>query len=164
MMSSADSGRTHRALGCRRQPGRLVDRPLGVELGGLEGATDQYAINLATSVFKDSNDFKVWVPNNFDNKFTGVMTLRTALAMSRNVASVRLIEHVGPPKVVELAHKAGIQSRLSPVLSLGLGSSVVSPLEMANAFMTFANGGIHVKQYAVNRVEDSHGKIGRAHV
>ncbi|TBR25274.1 hypothetical protein EPO15_02510, partial [bacterium] len=147
----------------------VEDMPLAYYYDGrdwrlLEGATDQYAINLATSVFKDSTDFKVWVPNNFDNKFTGVMTLRTALAMSRNVASVRLIEHVGPPKVVELAHKAGIQSRLSPVLSLGLGSSVVSPLEMANAFMTFANGGIHVKSFSVSHVEDSHGKILNRHV
>lgn len=147
----------------------VEDTPLAYYYDGrdwrlLEGATDQYAINLATSVFKDSTDFKVWVPNNFDNKFTGVMTLRTALAMSRNVASVRLIEHVGPPKVVELAHKVGIQSRLAPVLSLGLGSSVVSPLEMANAFMTFANGGIHVKQFSVSHVEDSHGKILNRHI
>lgn len=147
----------------------VEDTPLAYYYDGrdwrlLEGATDQYAINLATSVFKDSTDFKVWVPNNFDNKFNGVMTLRSALAMSRNVASVRLIEHVGPPKVVEMAHKAGIQSRLAPVLSLGLGSSVVSPLEMANAFMTFANAGIHVKSFSVSHVEDSHGKILNRHV
>ncbi|MBI2362790.1 MAG: transglycosylase domain-containing protein, partial [Elusimicrobia bacterium] len=118
----------------------VEDMPLAYYYDGrdwrlLEGATDQYAINLATSVFSENADFKVWVPNNFDNNFKGVMTLRTALALSRNVASVRLIEHVGPPKVVELAHKAGIQSRLSPVLSLGLGPAVVSPLEMANAFI-----------------------------
>ena len=147
----------------------VEDMPLAYYYDGrdwrlLEGATDQYAITLATSVFQTNSDFKVWVPNNFDNKFTGVMTLRTALALSRNVTSVRLIEHVGPPKVVELAHKAGILSHLSPVLSLGLGSSVVSPLEMANAFMTFANGGIHVKQFSVSRVEDSHGKILDRHV
>lgn len=141
----------------------VEDMPLAYYYDGrdwrlLEGATEQYAINLTTSVFSGS-DFKVWVPNNFDNNFKGVMTLRTALALSRNVVSVRLIEHVGPPKVVELAHKAGIRSHLSAVLSLGLGSSVVSPLEMANAFMSFANGGIHVKSNAVSRVEDSHGKI-----
>ena len=147
----------------------VEDMPLAYYYDGrdwrlLEGATDQYAINLATSVFSENADFKVWVPNNFDNNFKGVMTLRTALAMSRNVASVRLIEHVGPPKVVELAHRAGIQSRLPAVLSLGLGSAVVSPLEMANAFMTFANGGIHVKSFGVTRVEDSHGKLLDRHV
>lgn len=147
----------------------VEDMPLAYYYDGrdwrlLEGATDQYAINLATSVFSENADFKVWVPNNFDNNFKGVMTLRTALAMSRNVASVRLIEHVGPPKVVELAHRAGIQSHLPAVLSLGLGSAVVSPLEMANAFMTFANGGIHVKSFGVTRVEDSHGKLLDRHV
>ncbi|MBI3300393.1 MAG: PBP1A family penicillin-binding protein [Elusimicrobia bacterium] len=158
------------ALNSGMTAGTLVeDMPLAYYYDGrdwrlLDGTTDQYAINLATSVFANSSDFKVWVPNNFDNSFKGVITLRTALALSRNVASVRLIEHVGPPKVVELAHRAGISSRLAPVLSLGLGSSVVSPLEMANAFMTFANGGIHVKSHAVTRVEDSHGKLLDRHI
>ncbi|MFC1679304.1 penicillin-binding protein 1A [Elusimicrobiota bacterium] len=147
----------------------VEDSPLAYYYDGrdwrlLEGATDQYAINLATSVFADSEDFKVWVPNNFDNKFLGVVTLRRALALSRNVASIRIVQHIGPPGVVELAHKVGIRSRLAPVLSLGLGASVVSSLELANAFQTFANGGIHVRPYSVLRVEDSRGRLRQRHV
>ena len=130
----------------------------------LEGATDQYAIELATTPFAASPDFKVWVPNNFDGKFLGVITLRKALALSRNIASVRLIEHVGPPKVVELAHQAGIHADLAPVLALGLGSSVVAPLEMASAFSSFANGGIHVEPFDVLRVEDSTGRVIERHI
>jgi len=145
------------------------DSPLAYYYDGrdwrlLEGATDQYEINLATSVFAGSNDFRVWVPQNYDGKFKGVITLRKALALSRNVSSVRLIEHIGPPRVVELAHKVGIRSRLAPVLSLGLGSSAVSPLELANAFETFANGGIHVNPYSVLRIEDARGKVRYRHV
>jgi penicillin-binding protein 1A len=145
------------------------DTPLAYYYDGrdwrlLEGATDQYAINLATSVFAGSTDFRVWVPQNYDGKFKGVITLRKALALSRNVSSVRLIEHIGPPRVVELAHKVGIRSRLAPVLSLGLGSSAVSALELGNAFQTFANGGIHVRPYSVVRIEDKRGKVRHRHV
>ncbi len=179
----------NRAVQARRQPGStfkpfvwaaalqsgytaaslIDDSPLAYYYDGrdwrlLEGATDQYSINLATQPFAQSEDFKIWVPNNFDGKFFGTITLRTALAHSRNIASVRLIEKIGPPVVVELAHKAGIHSDLDPVLSLGLGSSVVSPLEMADAFGTFANGGINVTPYTVERVEDSSGKQLESHV
>ncbi|MBI4425066.1 MAG: PBP1A family penicillin-binding protein [Elusimicrobia bacterium] len=142
----------------------VEDAPLAYYYDGrdwrlLEGATDQYAITLATAAFANSPDFKVWVPNNFDSKFLGVITLRKALALSRNTASVRLIEHVGPPKVVELARQAGIRSELDAVLSLGLGTSVVSPLEMAGSFASFANGGIHAEPFDVVRVEDSSGRV-----
>jgi len=145
------------------------DSPLAFYYDGkdwrlLEGATDQYAITLATAPFAQSPDFKVWVPNDFDGKFLGVITLRRALALSRNVASIHLIEQVGPPQVVALAHRAGIRSHLDPVLSLGLGSSVVSPLELANAFGTFANGGIHVEPFEVVRVENSEGQILEQHI
>ncbi len=147
----------------------VEDSPLAYYSDGrdwrlLEGTTDQYAINIATSVFAGSSDFRVWVPQNYDGKFKGVITLRKALALSRNVSSVRLIEHIGPPRVVELAHKVGIRSRLAPVLSLGLGSSVVSALELGNSFQTFANGGIHVEPYSVVRVEDATGKVRHRHV
>jgi len=147
----------------------VEDLPLAYYYDGrdwrlLEGATDQYAINLATAPFAQSEDFKVWVPNDFDGKFLGIITLRKALALSRNVTSIRLIEHVGPPQVVALAHRAGIMSKLDPVLSLGLGASVVSPLELANAFGTYANSGIHVEPFDVIRVEDASGRVLEQHV
>ena len=142
----------------------VEDSPLAYYSDGrdwrlLEGATDQQTILMATAPFAGQTDFKVWVPNNFDSKFMGVITLRKALALSRNIASIRLIEHVGPPRVVELASKAGITSSLDPVLALGLGSSVVTPLELATAYSTLANGGIRVEPFSVHRVEDPQGKV-----
>ncbi|MFA6316372.1 MAG: PBP1A family penicillin-binding protein [Elusimicrobiota bacterium] len=141
----------------------IEDNPLAFYFDGrdwrlLEGATDQYSIDLATAPFAESPDFKIWVPNNFDGKFMGVITLRKGLALSRNIASINLINQIGPPLVVDIAHRAGIRSELEPVPSLGLGSSVVSPLEMTSAFGTFANSGIHVQPYTVERVEDNQGK------
>lgn len=159
--AALDSGMTGASL--------VEDNPLAYYYDGrdwrlLEGATSTYAINLATAPFAQSPDFDVWVPNNFDGKFMGVVSLRKALALSRNMASVRLIEHIGPPQVVALAKKAGIKAHLEPVLALGLGSSVVSPLEMTNAFATFANGGIFVESFDVLRVEDATGRVLERHV
>ncbi|MBI3550349.1 MAG: transglycosylase domain-containing protein [Elusimicrobia bacterium] len=189
MIGGRGDSKYNRATQARRQPGStfkpfvwaaalqsgmtagtlVEDQPIAYYSDGrdwrlLEGATDQYAITLATSPFAQSTDFKVWVPNNFDGKFLGVVTLRKALQQSRNVVSVRLIERVGPPQVVALAHKAGIKSHLEPVLALGLGASVASPLEMTNAFGTFANGGVHIEPFDVTRVEDASGKVLEQHV
>ncbi|OGR50035.1 MAG: hypothetical protein A2X37_01025 [Elusimicrobia bacterium GWA2_66_18] len=145
------------------------DAPLAFYFDGrdwrlLEGATDQYSINLATQPFAASPDFKIWVPNNFDGKFLGRITLRMALAHSRNISSINLITQVGPPMVVEIAHRAGIRSDLEPAPALGLGASVVTPLEMTNAFAAFANGGIAVTPYTVERVEDSSGRVLEGHL
>ncbi|MBI4376886.1 MAG: transglycosylase domain-containing protein [Elusimicrobia bacterium] len=158
------------ALGSGMSAATLVeDTPVAYYSDGrdwrlLEGATDQYAINLATAPFAQSPDFKIWVPGNFDGKYLGVITLRKALALSRNVVSVRLIEQIGPPVVVDIAHRAGIRSELDPVPALGLGSSVVSPLEMTSALATFGNGGIYVLPYTIARVEDNTGKELEKHV
>lgn len=145
------------------------DTPLAFYFDGrdwrlLEGATDQYSINLATQPFASSPDFKIWVPGNFDGKFMGRITLRTALAKSRNIASINLITQVGPPLVVEIARRAGIRSELEPAPALGLGASVVTPLEMTNAFATFANGGIVVTPYTIERVEDPTGRVLEGHL
>lgn len=178
----------NRAMQARRQPGStfkafvwaaalqsgmtpaslVQDTPVAYYYDGrdwrlLEGATDQYSINLATQPFANNPDFKIWVPNNYDGKFFGTITLRKALAHSRNIASINLITKIGPPLVVELAHKVGITSPLDAVPSLGLGSSVVSPLEMASGFATFANGGIHAVPYTVERVQDNAGQQLQSH-
>jgi penicillin-binding protein 1A len=158
------------ALNAGMTPASLVeDNPLAYYFDGrdwrlLEGATDQYAISLATAPFAESPDFKIWVPNNFDGKFMGVIPLKKALALSRNIASINLINQIGPPLVVEVAHKAGIRSELEAVPALGLGSSVVSPLEMASAFGSFANGGISVTPFTVVRVQDAAGKELESHI
>ena len=158
------------ALGSGMTAASMVDdAPLAFYTDGrdwrlLEGATDQYSINLATQPFAASPDFKIWVPNNYDGKFLGRITLRKALANSRNISSINLITQIGPPLVVELAKRAGIRSELEPAPALGLGASVVTPLEMTAAFGTFANGGIAVTPYTLERAEDASGKPLEGHV
>lgn len=158
--AALDSGMTAATL--------VDDSPLAYYYDGsdwrlLKGTTDFSTISLATAPFALSPDFKIWVPADFDNKFLGPITLRRAIAKSRNIASIRLVERVGPPRVVEIAHRAGIVSNLNPVLALGLGTSVVTPLEMANAFETFANGGIRETPYSVERIEDNKGRELESH-
>lgn len=130
----------------------------------LEGATDPYSINIAIEPFVGNKDFQIWNPSDFDGKFLGQITMRKALELSRNLASVYLVHRIGPSFVAEVAHKAGIKRQLDPVPSIGLGTSIVSPLELANAFATFANGGINVKPFSILKVLDSRGKVLEEHV
>jgi penicillin-binding protein 1A len=106
----------------------------------------------------------IWAPQNWDNKFLGPVTLRRGLALSRNLVSVRLIDRVGPRAVMDMAQKAGIESPLDPVLSLGLGSSVVTLKEMTTAFATFAAGGVRPAPFMVAKVVDRHGKVLLEHI
>jgi penicillin-binding protein 1A len=102
---------------------------------------------------------KTWEPKNFDQKWHGSVTMRYALENSINVASIRLEEKIGPKSVIETARRMGIQSHLEPVLSLTLGSSDVTLLEMTSAYGVFASGGVRATPLAVLRVTDSKGKV-----
>ena len=146
-------------------PASLVeDSPMAYYYDGkdwrlLEGATDQYSIDLAIQPFVGNKDFKIWVPNNFDNKFQGRITLRRALELSRNLSSIYLVTRVGPTLVADVAHRAGIRRNLEAVPSIGLGTSLVGPMEMASSFSTFANGGIHAVPFGVLKVADNQGRV-----
>ncbi|OGS12513.1 MAG: hypothetical protein A2285_09895 [Elusimicrobia bacterium RIFOXYA12_FULL_57_11] len=142
----------------------IEDTPMAYYYDGkdwrlLEGATDQYAIDLAIQPFVGNMDFKIWVPNNFDNKFRGRVTLRQGLEASRNLCSIYLVTRVGPSLVADVAHRAGIKRNLEAVPSIGLGTSLVGPLELTSAFSTFANGGIHVEPFGVLKVTDFQGRV-----
>jgi penicillin-binding protein 1A len=142
----------------------IQDSPMAYYYDGkdwrlLEGATDQYSINLAIQPFAGNKDFKIWVPNDFDDKFLGRITLRRGLELSRNLASIYLVTRVGPTQVVDVAHRAGVKRNLEAVPSIGLGTSLVTPLEMASAFATFGNSGIHTEPFSVLKVVDNQGKV-----
>lgn len=120
----------------------MVDRPLTVPV---RGADD-------------------WQPRNFSRTFHGPIVLKKALMDSVNTIAAQLIERSGPEAVIETARRCGIQSPLNPVYSLALGTSGVSPLEMAGAFATFATGGIRHDPYWIARVEDTQGRILEEHL
>lgn len=110
-----------------------------------------YAAALATGRFSPAtvvNDspevYDLWKPKNYKTgAFEGPVRLRYALAKSINTVAIKVLHDVGPDNAVELAHKLGIAGELPRTLSLALGSGEATPLEMANAFATFAAGGVY---------------------
>lgn len=97
-------------------------------------------------------------PKNFDNKFLGKITVREALTQSRNVCAVKVARQIGMESIVETAKLAGIKSEMSPNLSLALGSSAVSPLELACAYSTFARGGLFIEPWAIRKITSLDGR------
>ncbi len=94
-----------------------------------------------------------WSPDNFDGRFHGSVTMRDAFAQSLNAAAVRLADRAGRARVAEAARRLGITSDLAPDLTIALGSSAVRLIELTGAYAAFANGGIGVIPYGVNRIE-----------
>lgn len=146
----------NRAVQARRQPGSAF-KPFvyaeAVEQGWSPGSTilDQpVVVNL---------DPGSWRPRNYDHTFHGMVTLRTALARSFNVSAVRLGMSVGIEAVAARARAMGLVSRVPIVHSLPLGSCMVNPLEMAQAYIPLATGGIARDAVAILRVEDRYGNV-----
>jgi penicillin-binding protein 1A len=98
-------------------------------------------------------------PHNYDAKFLGHVSLRRALALSRNLVAVRLITKVGPELVARYANLMGITDRLQPVYSLALGSVEVSLIDLTNAYNTLADNGVRVKPIMITRVVDARGTL-----
>jgi penicillin-binding protein 1B len=106
------------------------------------------------SQFTWSYDGKEWQPDNYNREYFGAVTFRRALESSLNSATGRVAQDVGIRRVREVAHRLGIQSALPAVPSLALGSAEVTPLEVAVAFSTLANGGVRTRPLAVKLVMD----------
>jgi 1A family penicillin-binding protein len=105
-----------------------------------------------------------WTPRNFGLRHEGPMILKKALMRSINTVAAQLMEQTGPEEVIRTARRCGIESQLEPVYSLALGTSGISPLEMASAFATFANGGIRHKPFWIWRIEDVLGRVLEEHI
>ncbi len=147
-----EQSKFNRATQAYRQPGSAF-KPF-IYLTALEnGFTPSNIIEDAPITFENG-----WSPENYEKEFRGPVTLREAFEQSINVVGVKLLEQVGVNKVINYAHKAGIKSELRPDLSLALGTSEVTPLEIASAYATIANLGTRVEPIPIIRVEDYEGK------
>lgn len=122
----------------------------------IDNSPEAYGIAYSSSSWEKGS---VWVPQNYDYKYLGPVTLRRGLEQSRNLVSIELMHMNDPRTTVKIAHALGIKSDLEPVLSLALGTSVVNLLELCSSFSTLANGGIYVKPYSIRRVEDNEGRV-----
>jgi len=116
------------------------------------------ASNLDDSPFELRTTTGLWRPANYDRQFHGVVSVRQAMERSLNVATARLAQEVGIERVVDVARRVGITSPLDPVPALALGAADVTPLEMARAYATFANGGVRPEVLLFEDVADDAGK------
>ena len=100
-----------------------------------------------------------WRPKNYDGSSGGSVTIETAVARSINIPAINVAKKVGINNVIKYAELMGITTKLQPYLSTAIGASDVYPLEMASAYGTFANNGVHVEASAIVRVTNSHGDV-----
>jgi penicillin-binding protein 1A len=100
-----------------------------------------------------------YTPHNYDEKFEGIITLRRALAQSRNIPALKLANKVGIKSVIDYAERFGVTSRLPPYLPVALGSAEITLLEQASAYSVFPNDGVRVSPRYITRVTDYEGRV-----
>ena len=100
-----------------------------------------------------------WTPHNYTNKYLGPLTLQQALAQSINTVAARLADEVGRQNVANTARRLGIHSPINTDPAMALGTTLVTPLEMAQAYAPFANGGDLAPAYGIERIRTADGKV-----
>ncbi|NEW07589.1 PBP1A family penicillin-binding protein [Paenibacillus sp. SYP-B3998] len=149
----------NRALSNTRQPGSSF-KPFVYMVALQNGYTPATLVKSEPTVFTYDEGRQTYTPRNFNDQYVNTnIDMRQAISKSDNIYAVHTILDVGPAKVIELARKLGIASSMKPLPSLALGSFPVSPMEMASAFGTIANQGVHNETTAIERIEDANGKI-----
>jgi penicillin-binding protein 1A len=108
---------------------------------------------------------QLWEPKNYDGKFEGPMPMRTALAKSKNMVSIRILQTIGPQYAQDYIARFGFDPDRHPAyLTMALGAGAVTPWQMVGAISVFANGGYRIEPYLVDRITDANGKtLAQAH-
>ena len=155
--SDFDKSKFNLAVQGKRQAGSSF-KPFTMITALENGIAPTYALDTPSPLELTDQSGHVWKVQNYDHHGEGVLTLRKATELSVNSFYAQLIEKIGPEKVVETAHNMGITSDLQPYLSLALGTFDVSPYEMASAYSTLANNGVHCAPFAITKVVDASGR------
>jgi penicillin-binding protein 1A len=151
-----ESSQFNRAVQGARQPGSAF-KPL-VYAAALDRQFTPATIIVDEPIsFQDHN--AIWTPHNYEEKYFGPTRLREALAFSRNVVTVKVATRLGIKYLVKYIHGLGIRSPLAPNLSLALGSSEVTLLDLAAAYGVFANQGLRVEPHFITQITDSQGNV-----
>ena len=148
----------NRAVSARRQPGSAF-KPVVYAYAIEKGFSQNMMILDAPVAFKGAKNGKDWTPENFSGKYMGEITLRTALAVSENIPAVRLMEMLGSNSVARFGRSLGIESPLSPDLSLALGTSETTLIDLTSAYAVFPNRGERIEPFGVTEVHDGNGRI-----
>jgi penicillin-binding protein 1A len=153
----------NRATQARRQPGSAF-KPFvygaALDTGSYTPIT---VMNDAPEVFLDRWSGQKWAPQNYDGRFSGPMTLRAAVAVSKNTIPVRLVDVLTPATVIDFARRCGVRSKLPEFLPLALGAGEVGVLELTNAYATLHSHGRYAEPVLVLRVTNAEGTVLEAH-
>ncbi|OYY63991.1 MAG: penicillin-binding protein [Burkholderiales bacterium 28-67-8] len=143
-----------------RQPGSSF-KPFVYSAALEKGFSPATVINDAPLFFDaDSTGSQPWEPQNYDGTFEGPMSMRKALAKSKNMVSIRILQSIGPQYAQDWATRFGFDADKHPAyLTMALGSGSVTPLQMAGAYAVFANGGYRVNPFLVSRITDAKGHL-----
>jgi len=143
-----------------RQPGSSF-KPFIYSAALEKGFTPATVVNDAPLFFDaGTTGSQPWEPKNYDGKFEGPMSLRTALKKSKNMVSIRILKSIGPPYAQEWATRFGFDADKHPAyLTMALGAGSVTPLQMAAAYSVFANGGYRLNPYLISKLTDSKGRV-----
>ncbi len=154
-----DYSQFNRAIKTKRQTGSVF-KPFIYSAALDNNYNASTLINDAPIVVKDAGNEEDWRPQNHNKKFDGLTSLRTALTKSRNLVSIRILEDIGIEKAKNHLGKFGFNTEDMPMsLSLALGSSSATPLDMARAYGVFANGGFLVQSNIIDNIKDYDDKI-----
>lgn len=148
----------NRAIQSRRQPGSAF-KPIIYAAAIDKGYTTASVVVDSPIVFEDNEREVIWKPKNYKDTFSGPTLVRNALARSLNVVTVKILREIGIDYAIDYARRLGIESNLNRDLSIALGSSGVSLLELVNAYSVFANQGYHIEPVFVTRIEDRDGNV-----
>ncbi len=149
---SYQASQFNRAIKARRQPGSAF-KPFVYVTAMESGFTPD------TVAYDEPITIKDWTPRNYGKKHVGQVTLRNALALSINSVAVRIFLEVGRDEVVRTAKRLGIKSRLHTLPSLALGTAEVTPIELANAYVPFSNGGYAAASHIISKVATLDGVV-----
>lgn len=146
----------NRATQARRQPGSAF-KPIIYATALGRGFTPNSIIDDSPIEFKSGNG--IWHPKNYNGRFSGPTTLRNALIHSNNIVTIKLLQAIGTAPTIKTAHDMGITSPLTPNLSLALGSSEVSLMELTAAYAVFADSGQYRAPALIDKIIDRNGKV-----
>jgi penicillin-binding protein 1A len=143
-----------------RQPGSSF-KPFIYSAALEKGFTPATVINDAPLFFDaGTTGGQAWEPKNYDGKYDGPMSMRTGLAKSKNMISIRLLQAVGPKTAQEWVARFGFDAdKHPPYLTMALGAGSVTPMQMAVAYSVFANGGYRVSPWLIAKVTDAKGQV-----
>lgn len=149
----------NRITHAQRQPGSSF-KPFIYSAAFEKGYTLATVINDAPIVIENPSDNSLWRPQNDSHKFYGPTRLRTAIIESRNLVTIRILALMGLPYALDYVQRFGFtRTQLPPGLSLALGTALVTPLQLAQAYAVFANGGLRVVPYAIDNIRNSQDEI-----